>query len=235
MKNNVTSVAEWIQFNSSEEDYKELFFNMGMTMKFLHNKGYCIKTFNLGDIEILNDSVKLIRYKTLLKMPDDVSFQDELKHEDVYNSSFMQVSLYTNCNNLNPVFLAENFDSFSTFLPEDDVGYYRGILKNGNNIYYSDYVFEKKKRQTLELNKQVNSDGGRGYTKSNSNLSIDDAVEKEFDKEKIIKENSKLNKLIYSVLFKLNSEAFGTYVIYPLILGVCIAITFVLINIYTRV
>ncbi len=238
MKNNdtnVTSVQEWIQFNTSEDDFKELFFNMGMTMKFLHEKGYCIKTFNLGEIEVLNDSVKLIRYKTLLKMPDDKNYHEELIHEDVYNSAFMQVSLYTNCNNLNPHFLKNNFDSFETFLPEDDCGYYRGILKNGSNIYYSDYVFEKKKRQTLELNKQVNSEGGRGYTKTNGSSSVEEVDEELFDKEKIIKENFNINKLIYNTLFRLNSRAFSNYIVYPLILLVCLFIIFILINVFSLI
>lgn len=162
-------LKEWYKYNSDEDKMKKLFFNMSSTMKYIHSYDYCVKSFNLNDIEILNsEKLSPIQYNTVVKIP--VDDEGEVIHEDIYNLAFMQIGIYTNTlDNLKPQFLKDNFDSFATFLPEDDVPYYKGIIERGASVYYCDYVNERTRREVAKLQSDVGelskNNGGRGIQK----------------------------------------------------------------------
>ena len=59
--------SDWIH-GKTDEELRTVFFNMDLAMKYIHEKGYCIKSFDLNEIEILNNSPKQVKFNTLLKL-----------------------------------------------------------------------------------------------------------------------------------------------------------------------
>lgn len=163
------NLREFYQDQSDPDKLKKLYYNMSTTMKYIHEQDYCVKSFNLNDIEILNtENLSPIRYKTVVKMPAEE--EEQLTKEDIYNLAFINIGIYSNTlEHLKPQFLKDNFDLFAEFLPEDDVPYYKGIIERGASVYYCDYVVEKTKRQMQTLQKEVGEDeisSGIGIQKS---------------------------------------------------------------------
>ena len=150
-------LKDWVSSNSNLENMRKLNYNMSKTMKYIHEKGYCIKTFNLKQIEILNlETLSPIQFNTLIKPKS--SDLERMKQDDIYNLAFMQIGLYSGIlDNLNPRFLKENFKEFEIFLPEEDVPYYRGIITRGARVYYFEYIDEKNKRDIIKLQEETNS------------------------------------------------------------------------------
>lgn len=148
-------LKEYYQYQHSTEDMQKLYYNMSTAMKYIHEHDYCIKSFNLNDIEILDtEKESPIRYKTVIKMPLDQ--ESQLIREDIYNIAFIQIGIYSGTfDYLKPKFLKENFDMFAEFLPQDDVPYFRGIVERGASVYYCDFVAEKTRREVEALQKEV--------------------------------------------------------------------------------
>ncbi len=221
-----TTLNEWLR-SKTDEEMRELFFNMDLTMKYIHEKGYCVKSFNLDEIKVLNNSPKQIKFDTLLKLPNDFSVDNELIHEDIYNSAFLQVGIYTKClQYMKPQFLKEHFDNFATFLPEGDVPYYRGIIERGANIYFSDYVLEKRKRDISSMNSQMDSEGSLNNT-SNKSLVKSNGHFKADSSNNVVDINNRINDTIYRQLNTKKDAAFIGFMIFPtilVILGIVIAI-----------
>ena len=163
--NNTNTLSNWLSKEHSQDELRRVFINMDMAMKYIHEKRYCIKSFSPKEIEIINNSLDQIKYNTLLEMPNNMYDQKELIKEDIYSSAFLQIGAYLNNNSmkythqsidqfldtLKPQFLKENFDSFSTFLPESDVAYYRGVVQRGVSVYLNEYVNEKSNRDLIAL------------------------------------------------------------------------------------
>lgn len=219
---NSVSIQQWMK-GKTDDEIRELFFNMSLTMKYIHEKGYCINSFSPLDIEILNNSVQNIKYDVLLKLPDNKLSANELIHEDIYNMAFLNIGIYSDClKYLKPNFLKENFNSFITFLPEGDVSYYRGIVLNGASVYFSDYYLSKRDRDLNNLESEIsNGESGKSnnkrFVKSNGH-SISDNV---------LNNNSLINKQIYNQLDSVRDSAFVLFMIFPTILfivGVVIGI-----------
>ena len=140
----VTNLDEWFKDDHDDNERRELFLYMDFAMKYCHERGYCIKSFNPKEIEILNNSIKQVKFNTLIKMPDDSIYQTKLKNEDILNSSLLQVGLYANClRYINPEYVKDNYDSFLPFLPETDAPYYRGVIERGASVYFTE--FERNK------------------------------------------------------------------------------------------
>jgi len=209
--------SEWIH-GKTDEELRTVFFNMDLAMKYIHEKGFCIKSFDLNEIEILNNSPKQVKFNTLLKLPNEFSYDNELIHEDIYNMAFLHIGIYTKClKYMKPKFLKENFDSFATFLPEGDVPYYRGIVQRGANVYFSDYVFKARERDINKISDQVDTnnskDGSRTLVKSNGHSIMD-------YESSIVGMNSKINDSIYRQLNIKKDAAFIGFMIFPTIIFV---------------
>lgn len=160
-------LKKWLEYNHDDEKTQTVFYNMSKTMKYIHEKDFCIKTFNLNEIEILNiEKLSPIQYNTVVKMPEEES--SEIRHEDIYNLAFMQIGISTDMlDYLKPEFLKENFDSFVPLLPEEDVPYFKGIVTRGASVYYSDYIDEKNKREVARVQQEsANSSKSNGLQKS---------------------------------------------------------------------
>ena len=177
------SLKSWIDSFRDEEEMKEIFLNMDRALKYIHEHGYCIQTFDPNCIEILNDSLNQIRFCELMKMPDDSMQQKKIIKEDIYNSSFIQIGLYTNClSYLKKEFLKSNFDGFVTFLPENDVPYYRGVIERGASVYLCEFVAERTKRDLANLEKELTGENVKplnsvsAYNPSGVNDQINDSI-----------------------------------------------------------
>lgn len=189
--NQSISLKSWIDSFRDEEEMKEIFLNMDRALKYIHEHGYCIQNFDPSCIEILNDSLNQIRFSELMQMPDDPVQQKQIVKEDIYNSSFIQVGLYTNClSYLKKDFLKSNFDGFATFLPENDIPYYRGVIERGASVYLCEFVAERTKRDLATLEKELNGENSKKinsiseYSSSSINDQINDAIYKHINSKR---------------------------------------------------
>ena len=215
-----TNLNSWISSFRDEEEMRTIFLNMDRAMKYIHDRGYCVKSFDPRQIEILNNSIDQIKFNTLLEMPDDYAMRKKIIKEDIYNSSFIQIGLYAKClNYLNPEFLKSNFDKFSQFLPEGDIPYYRGVIERGASVYFCEYAKEKRNRDLTALESELGGSvgGGKSLVKSNGNSIYDD-----------ININDKINDNIYKQINGMSDAAFASFLIIPtIILAISIAITLI--------
>ena len=63
------SLESWIKTRHSEDEMREVFLNMDRAMKYVHDRGYCVKSFHPKEIELINHELNQIRFRTLLEMP----------------------------------------------------------------------------------------------------------------------------------------------------------------------
>jgi len=221
----VIKLSTWLDNPHSEEELRNLFINMDAAMKYIHDRGYCIKSFNPDKIEILNNSLQQIKYNTVLLMPNNYSDRRELVKEDIYSSVFLQIAAYVNrsahqysnrsitkfINTLNPMFLKNNFESFEMFLPEKDIRYYRSIIKEGKSVYLNDYVQEVQKRSLNQLSED--------YDSGNSNQNSKKLVKTNGNAVDFSDQNSQINNSIYSQLNN-GDAAFINMLAFPIIVAV---------------
>ena len=91
-----TSLDSWIKSFRDEEEMREIFLNMDRAMKYLHDRGYCVKSFDPRNIYILNNSLNQIKLD-IIPLPEDYAIRKQYIKEDIYNSSFIQIGLYSKC------------------------------------------------------------------------------------------------------------------------------------------
>lgn len=211
-------LKEWVKFSHSDEEMTKLFYNMSKTMKYIHTHDHYIKTFNLGEIEILdNKKLAPIQYNTVSKAPKE--YLDEIQREDIYNLAFMQIGLYTETlNNLRPQFLKDEFERFTPLLPENDIAYFRGIVTHGARVYYCDYIDEKSRREMVKMGDSISNDGTQyGFQKTKATASGKNYFDKDI-------------RNLYSDINKTDA-AFVSFLAFPLLvlaLGLILSIVFFL-------
>jgi len=210
--NDVESVtlSEWVNAHHSEDEMRSVFLNMDRALKYIHDHGYCIDVFYPTEINVLNNDDKYIQFKKLVELSKDYELAKEMKKEDIYRSSVIQIGLYTNSlNHINPGLLKEQFDAFAQFIPQGDVPYYRGVIQRGASVYFCEYDLERRKRDLEDLEKQLGEDA--------KSTPINNPTEAEMT-------NKKVNDLIYRQINGINEAAFLNIAIIPIIILVLIAI-----------
>jgi len=211
--NEAVSLGSWIGSFRDEEEMREIFLNMDRAMKYIHDRGYCVQSFDPNNIKILNNSIDQIKFD-ILPLPEDYTERKKYVKEDIYNSSFIQIGLYAKClPYLKKDFLKANFDRFSEFLPSGDVPYYRGVIDRGASVYFCEYASEKANRDLAELERELGEDGKM----------LSSSVPK-FDNTRV---NDRINDSIYKQLSNRKDAAFVTFLIFPtalLVLGVVLAL-----------
>lgn len=217
------SLSSWIGSFRDEEEMREIFLNMDRAMKYLHDRGYCVKSFDPRNIKILNNAINQIKLETV-PLPDDYAERKKYIKEDIYNSSFIQIGLYSKClPYLKRDFLKSNFDRFSEFLPEGDIPYYRGVIDRGASVYFCEYAMEKVNRDLATLESELSGDvAGVSGTKPKSKNVFDDTGI-----------NDRINDSIYKQLSNRRDAAFVTLLLFPtalLVLGVVIALISLIIS-----
>lgn len=208
---NSISLYAWINSYRDEEEMREIFLNMDRAMKYLHDRGYCVKSFDPRNIQILNNSVDQIKLD-ILPLPDDYTERKKFIKEDIYNSSFIQIALYSKClTSLTRDFLKSQFDRFCEFLPEGDVPYYRGVIDRGASVYFCEYAMEKANRDLVALEKELAGEGMELSSPKMKNQMGDVNV------------NTRINDGIYKQLSGKRDAAFVSFLLFPtalLVLGV---------------
>lgn len=212
------SLSSWVDSFHNEEEMREIFLNMDRAMKYIHDKGYCIGSFDPRKIDILNNSVNQIRFDDLLPMPVDLSERRKIIKDDIYNSSFIQIGLYSNClNYLRRDFLKSNFDSFAQFLPVGDVPYYRGVIDRGASVYFCEYAMEKVNRDLIALENELAGQGvGKELVKGGNRNKYND-----------VGINDRINDNIYKQISGKKDAAFISFLVFPtimLVLGAVFAL-----------
>lgn len=211
--NDSVSLYEWVQIHYNEDEMRSIFLNMDRALKYIHDHDYCIGSFSPMDIKVLNNEDDFIHFENIIKLPLDSAEKRELIREDIFNSSFIQIGLYSKTlRYLKPDYLKENFDAFAQFVPSDDIPYYRGVIQRGASVYYCEYALEKQKRDLSELEKQL------GDTESipDRDVSNDEMT------------NKKINDVIYRRISGLRESAFANLLIIPtIILAILLIVTIV--------
>lgn len=223
------TLRDWLIDYYDSADLNVLFANLDSAMKYIHNKGYCIRSFNPRDIEILNNSLSQIRFNSLMLMPDDFALRKTVVREDISKSTFLQIGIYAKClNTLNPAFLKKNFNDFTMFLPEDMVPYYRGVVERDASVYLGDYLKEKRKRDLEALEKEVSgsmqgANGNKKLVKSNSAGAL-----LEYDSM-----NTKVNDSIYKQLNGISDAAFISFMMIPTLVAI-LGLIFAIVVLFSR-
>ena len=215
------TLRDWLIYYYDKDSLAVLFANMDSAMKYIHNKGYCIQSFNPVDIEILNSSLSQIKFNHLMEMSSDFLSQKTIIKEDIGKSAFLQIGIYAKClDKLNPSFLKENFDKFSSFLPNDVVPYYRGVIERNASVYLGDYLQEKTKREIEALDREV------GGLSSDKKLVKSNFAGKLFEYDSM---NTAVNDSIYKQLNSNQESAFVRFLALPFLLIVLGLILFTII------
>ena len=150
------TLFEYVSEHHNDEDMRDVFLNMDIAMKYIHEHNYCIEVFYPNRIEVLQEMPDHIQFDNLMELSKDLLKRKNMIKEDIFNSAFLQIAFYTNTiNSLTPEFLKENFDEIARFLPEGDVPYYRGVVQRGASVYFSEYALEKMNRDLQVLEKEL--------------------------------------------------------------------------------
>lgn len=187
------TLFEWLSEHHSDEEIREVFLYMDMALKYIHEHNYCIEVFYPSHIHVLNGDPHYIRFDNLIKLSDDQAERRSMIREDLFNSTLIQVGIYTNTlKNLTPEVLKDYFDDLSKFVPDGDVPYYRGIVQRGASVYFSEYASEKSYRDLVQLEKQVSESEGKkealDFNLQKTNLSNDAINETIYRKISVRKE-----------------------------------------------
>ena len=205
--NERVTLFDWVNRHHSEENMREVFLNMDIAMKYIHDHDYCIQIFYPTNIEVLNNNPDYVLFDNLMELPNDQVERKKLIKEDIFNSSLIQIGMYTNTiRSLTPEFLKENFDEIARFVPEEDVPYYRGVVLRGASVYFNEYALERMHMDLEKLEKQIaESDGEKSSTK-----------EFKYSNEPLT--NDKINDSIYKQINGLKDVAFISYLLIPTII-----------------
>ena len=199
-------LSEWILSHHSEEELRDVFLNMDIALKYIHDHGYCVEVFYPTEIEILNNQIDHIQFKKLLELSSNPNIRKSMIKEDIFNSTLIQIGIYTNALNLlNPEFLREHFDEFSQFIPEGDIPYYRGVIQRGASVYFCEYALEKRNRDLAQLEQELGENsGGKSLKKTNDyNIGLESLS------------NDKINDSIYRQINGLKDSAFINFLLIP--------------------
>ena len=201
------TLLEWVGEHHSEDEQREVFLNMDIALKYIHEHGYCIEVFHPNRIEVLDGQPDHIQFVNIMELPKDPTLSKDMIKEDIFNSSFVQIGIYTNTlRSLTPDFLRTNFDEIARFVPEGDIPYYRGVVQRGAAVYLSEYASEKAIRDLESLNRQLQESEGKTPT---------NAAPEHHEAKPL--SNDRINDRIYRQINGFRDAAFISYLLIPTI------------------
>lgn len=211
------TLNDWLQSNHTTAQLQELFVNMDIAMKYIHDQGYYISSFALDKVALLDQSVRYIQFQELAPLPYDISQQKHVVRDNIFMAAILHLGIYSKClqhftMNTIPA-IKDNFQQFTIFLPPEDVPYYTGIIEKGASVYFSSYVGERNKRDLQKLENEISSNGGdlrgKSLVRKNGNYTAED----------FLPHNEEFNERIYANLVK-KEAAFARALIYPILVFV---------------
>lgn len=195
------TLLSWVSSHCTEDEMREVFLNMDIALKYIHEHGYCVDNFYPTCIHVLDNKPDHIQFDNLLELSDDPNERKQMIRQDIFNSSFIQIGLYTNTlKNLRPDFLKENFDAIAKFVPEGDVPYYRGVVQRGATVYFSEYAVERMNKDLDQLKKELNEVSS-------------DSTDEEYVPNSL--SNDEINNKIYKNISGMREAAFINVLIIP--------------------
>lgn len=222
---NSITLTEWYELHYDEDSIMPLKLGMDSAMRYIHEKGCYITSFDPNNIHILNGSYQQIKFDNLAIADGSNGMQmRDIIRENISDLSDIGVGIHCHFPDqiyINKGFLKSNFDMFEIYLPEGDVPYYKGIFERGAGVYYNDYIMEKRRRDLEELEKEVNGTS-TDYSNGNS-LGMGNALVKSNGHSLLGKPdpaNTKINDGIYGQLGRRNDNAaYVSFFIVPLIVA----------------
>ena len=200
------TLFDWVREHYSDEEKREVFLNMDIALKYIHDHGYCIAQFYPSKIEILDNQPDHVQFDEITELSDNMSEKSEMIKEDIFNSSLIQIGIYTNTlKHLTPVFFILFFDEIARFLPEGDVPYYRGVVQRGASVYFSEFALEKMNRDLIQLEQQISESEGYKLKEIdyNGNRKVDNLS------------NDRINDAIYKQISGYREAAFISGMLVP--------------------
>ncbi len=230
---NSITLNEWYELHYDEDGILPLKLGMDSAMRYIHEKGFYITSFDPNSIHILNGSYQQIKFDNLAIADGSNGMQKrDIVRENISDLSDIGVGIHCHFPNqlyINKEFLKNNFDMFEIYLPERDVPYYKGIFERSAGVYYNDYIMEKRRRDLAELEKEVNGTS-TDYSNGNS-FGMGNALVKSNGHSLLGNNdptNRKINDGIYNQLGRKNDNAaYVSFFIVPFIvamIGVIFAI-----------
>ncbi len=222
---NSITLNEWYELHYDEDSILPLKLGMDSAMRYIHEKGCYITSFNPNNIHILNGSYQQIKFDNLAIADESNGMKmRDIVRKNISDLSDIGVGIHCHFPNqiyINKSFLKNNFDLFEIYLPEGDVPYYRGIFERGAGVYYNDYIMEKRRRDLEDLEKEVNGIS-TDYSNGNS-FGMGNALVKSNGHSLLGKPdltNKKINDGIYGQLSRKNdSAAYVSLSIIPFIIA----------------
>ncbi len=228
------TLDEWLLTSYDESMVSTLLVNMDSAMKYIHNKGFVITSFNPKDIDILNDSIEQIRFDRLAPLDSDYGIQmNEAFRKNIFSLSDLAIGIrcrFPDRVYINEQFLRDNFNLFEMYLPVEDVPYYKGVIERGAGVYYCDFLVERRKRELEALEKEIDGDNSSNYSNSNSIggktkvYSNGHSILGNYDST-----NRKVNDSIYGQLGKMGDGAHISFFVVPIVVALLGAILAVLV------
>ena len=90
------SLSDWISSHHSEDELREVFLNMDIALKYIHDHGYCIEVFYPSEINILYNKPNYVQFRKLIELSSNPIIKKNMIKEDIFNSSLIQIGIYTN-------------------------------------------------------------------------------------------------------------------------------------------
>ena len=189
MNNNnlhTVNLFEWagedgVKFTRTEEELREVFLNEDKAMRYLHENGFFVESFDPRDIDLVDGSKNCIRFNKFSKIQNSYD-KDNIIRTDIFINACLQIGLYTHTlANLNDSYLKENYDEFAQYLPTIDVPYYRGVIQRNAQVYLCDFAVEKRNRDYRELQKELAGDEKNVTYDEPSPVSDDMLINKEIN------------------------------------------------------
>ena len=208
---NSMSLYDLLMSSYTTDELQELFVNIDRAMKYIHNNGFYINSFNPRNIDILDGILSKIQFKKLDRLPSDVYQQEEIFKRNILQSALLQIGIYSGClKYINYDFVKNHMGEFKIFLPEGDFPYYNGVVERNAKVYLSDFVLARKERELANLEKEVNGSGpvrsGPALVKSNGKSLL----------PKYDTMNTKENNKIYD-FSKFSNSAFISFCVIPIV------------------
>lgn len=130
----------------SLERKREFIYNLDYQLKYIHDNGGYIRDISPQDIYV-DPETNFPYFENIYAVSKNV-FQDSemMKKYNLLCLANLAVCLYLPEYNLESGLLSfdvlsSNFEEIKTFIPDEDISYYRNVLlENDTSLYYCDYV-----------------------------------------------------------------------------------------------